>query len=82
MTVEEVSRGREVNREVKSKQRMDQPGEKLLEVENQGKIKKNRWFKYQPIIMQKIWWDNIKTERKKVSLWPGIHKMKKGEKRS
>lgn len=55
MTVEEVSRGREVNREVKSKQRMDQPGEKLLEVENQGKIKKNRWFKYQPIIMQKIW---------------------------
>lgn len=68
MTAKEVSRDGKVNKEVEQEQKVNQPDEELLEVENQSKIQESRWLKGQPIIMQKRWQDNAKTEKKKDSL--------------
>lgn len=45
MIVEKVSRGREIDREMEQKQKADQLGEILLEVENQSKIEESKWLK-------------------------------------
>lgn len=68
MTMEKVSKDKEIDKRVEQKQKADEPREELLKVKNQSKIQESKQLKGRPIIIQETQQNNIEMEKKKSGL--------------